>query len=474
MKVIRVIFLVLLALGMIACNVLFIFFQTYDPDKYLPTLTAKVSSYIGRPVSIGYVGPGLSLRGLTLDVGPVIIPDDPAFTTQPFIEIQRIRMVPDWGAFLLHTGVHFRLVQLESPRIHFIISPEGKFNAAAVGAEIEPQEKTAPVHSELSLRDITFAPGQDNSAQPKPKAASWPVVEIKSIKIVGGTVSLIDQRASSFMDVWLKNINGKLYGFSFSRPFAFYFSARLDSPDQNIHASAGVTLNKDRRLVTVSGMKITADLTRLDPIELRGISPLEGIRGALAKFSGRLTFNLDDLQIIPSKSVKAKGDLDAAGFEIKDFNPVKMVFSHVPLPVSGRGLDAIVAGTVSPKLEAPDTVFDAARISFSLHDNTVFIDDALFKTGIFEFSAKGRVDRDLTTDIQTILRLSSDASGSLTGKFPGFKSLEDGSGRITMSAALKGVFPHLTYKPDKDFRKKSKKALWQEGGNILSTILGGR
>jgi hypothetical protein len=46
----------------------------------------------------------------------------------------------------------------------------------------------------------------------------------------------------------------------------------------------------------------------------------------------------------------------------------------------------------------------------------------------------------------------------------------DDSKRITVDASLKGVIPHLKYKPNKDFRKKSKKALIEEGGNILGIL----
>ena len=73
MKIIRIILFSLLALGLIVCAGIFIFFETFDTDQYLPQITKKASIALGRPVSIGGVGLGLSDQGITLDVGPVTI-----------------------------------------------------------------------------------------------------------------------------------------------------------------------------------------------------------------------------------------------------------------------------------------------------------------------------------------------------------------------------------------------------------------
>ena len=76
-------------------------------------------------------------------------------------------------------------------------------------------------------------------------------------------------------------------------------------------------------------------------------------------------------------------------------------------------------------------------------------------------------------DMQTMLHLNGDISAALVNELDGLKYLMDDSKRIAIDASLKGVIPHLKYKPNKDFRKKSKKVLIEEGGNILGVLLGG-
>jgi hypothetical protein len=125
------------------------------------------------------------------------------------------------------------------------------------------------------------------------------------------------------------------------------------------------------------------------------------------------------------------------------------------------------------KLGAQDTVIEKAEAKFSFHDKAVFIDDSLIKTNIFELTAKGSVDQGLNMDMQTMLHLNGDVTAALVNEFDGLKYLMDDSKRIAIDASLKGVIPHLKYKPSKDFRKKSKRVLIEEGGNILGALLGG-
>ena len=75
------------------------------------------------------------------------------------------------------------------------------------------------------------------------------------------------------------------------------------------------------------------------------------------------------------------------------------------------------------------------------------------------------MDQGLNMDMQTMLRLNNDVSAALVNEFEGLKYFMDDSKRIAIGASLKGVIPHLKYKPNKDFRKKSKKVLIEEGGN---------
>jgi len=139
----------------------------------------------------------------------------------------------------------------------------------------------------------------------------------------------------------------------------------------------------------------------------------------------------------------------------------------------GANLDNLFNGQLKDKLNAKDTFIQQAEAKFAYHDKTLFISDSLVKTNILDLTAQGSVDQALNLDLQTVLHLNEDISAVLTDEFSGLKILYDNSNRIAIDATLKGTIPHLKYKPNKDFRKKSRKALMQEGGNILGVLLGG-
>jgi hypothetical protein len=160
------------------------------------------------------------------------------------------------------------------------------------------------------------------------------------------------------------------------------------------------------------------------------------------------------------------GDIIITDGVIKNFNIIKTVLFHT------LGAFGDMEGNID-KSGAQDTVIEKAETKFSFHDKAVFIDDFLIKTNIFELTAKGSVDQGLNMDMQTMLHLNGDVSAALVNEFDGLKYLMDDSKRIAIDASLKGVIPHLKYKPNKDFRKKSKKFLIEEGGNILGAFLGG-
>jgi AsmA family len=360
MKITRIIFFTLLALSLIVCSGIFIFLETLNTGQYLPQITKKASLALGRPVSITGVGLGLSLRGITLDAGPVTIADDSDFTTQSFIKVGRVRISLDLRALILQRKIHITDILLQSPQIHFIRSQEGNFNVRSIGKKLYslPQRPYSFESEKLSQMAKGVRGGEE---KPKGEEPLFPAININSIKIQDASISFIDQSQEAPLDIWLTDIN-----------------ASLDFSEAN-------------------GKVIITD----------------GV--------------------------------------IKNFNILKTVLSHT---LGVFGMDGFIN-----KLGAQDTVIEKAEAEFSLRDKTVFIDNFLIKTNILEFTAKGPVDQGLNMDMQTMLYLNGDVSAVLVNELDGLKYLMDDSKRIAIDASLKGVIPHLKYKPNKDFRKKGKKTI---------------
>jgi hypothetical protein len=395
MKIIKVIFYFLIAFGLIACTGVFLLFQTFDTDQYLPKFTQKASSVLGRPVSVGHVGLGLSSRGITLDVWPLIIADDPDFTSQPFIKIDRARISLDLRALILKGKVQITKILLQSPQVHFIRSQEGGLNASSVGQTNHGAEDNT------GKKDVSQFP-KVIAGMAKQSLKEYPQVHIKSITIQDASISYIDQSQGLPLDVWLKGINAGLKDFSLSKPLQLSFSASL--------------------LVFKS--------TSLDKQD----NPV------FKKVTGVVRLDMPGLQ----------GDIVLGDGVIKDFNIMKEVLSRAVR--SFGGLDDMVN-----KLGTDDTAVERAEAKFSYHDKTVFIDDFQLKTNILELNAQGSVDQGFDTDLKTMLRLNTDISTALVNQLDGLKYLCDDNKRIAIGGTLKGVYPHLKYRSDKDFKKKSKK-----------------
>ena len=367
MKIVRIILFTLLALSLIVWVGIFIFFKTLDTDQYLQQITKKASLVLGRPVSITGVSLGFSWRGITLDAGPVTIADDPDFTTQPFIKVDRVRISLDLRALILRREIHITDVLLQSPQIHFIRSQEGNFNVRSIGpvSSVIASEAKQSFNFKEIASSLKSAPRNDNRDNrvliPDTRRSLRQLPIINSIKIQDAAISFIDQSQDMPLDIWLSDINASL------------------------------------------------------------------------NFS------------------EASGSIIITDGVIKDFNIIKIILSHA---LGVFGMD----GSIN-KLGAQDTVIEKAEAEFSLHDKTVFIDNFLVKTNIFEFTAKGPVDQGLNIDMQTMLYLNGDISAALVNRLDGLKYLMDDSKRIAIDASLKGVIPHLQYKPNKDFRKKGKKTI---------------
>ncbi len=465
MRIIKVIFLSLLALVLVLGTGVFIFFQTFDTDQYLPQITRKAALALGRPVSIGHLWLGLSSRGITLDAGPLIIADDQDFTTQPFVKVDMVRISFDLKSLIFQRQIHITGILLQSPQIHFIRSQEGNINARTIGqAGQQPALPTAGYAGDntvLGNSGVSVSSGTGSPNVALKQRAVFPAVNIKSLKIRDASISFIDQSQGMPLDIWLSDINASLEGSSLLKPLRLSFDASLYSNAPNVQGSALLSLDLSKRSVQISDLSLHMDLSHLDRDQLKGISPeIPQDSPVFKNISGVVQLNLAHLGTGSSGDFETNGDIAITGVVIKDFNIINEVLSHT-LGVFGNVesvIDNLLNGRLKDALGAKDTVIEKAGAQFSYHDKTVFIDNALVKTNIFEFTAQGSVGRGFNMDMQTVLHLNSDVSAALANGLDGLKFLCDDDKRITIDASLKGAYPHLKYKPNKDFRKKIKRA----------------
>jgi len=475
MRMLRIIFLCLTAAVLLFMSGLYIVVKSFDSSGFLSQIAQKASVRLGRTVSFGHLGVGLSSAGITFDLSPVTVSDDPSFTAQPFIKVDRVRAGVDLKSLIFHRKIHISGIILQSLQVHLIRSMGGDMNIRSMLSSNRPAEVTAADKAGLLQAPVAGTAGRIRISKPSWAQELPSSVEAVPITIQNGSFSFIDQAAAMPLDIWLNDINAKLSGGSLTKPFDLSLDAALYSKDPNVHLNASAAWDNAGRRLLISGLRLRADLSREDISALNGISPRLLDDPAFKNMTGVILLNIAHLETGLAASLTADGDLHIVGGVIRNFNGIRTLLSHTLGSfgwVEGNVVN-LLNGQVKDKLNERDTVLEQGDAVFSFHDQTLFLDDLLLKTDMFEFKARGSVDRGLNADFQTMLHLNSDVSAALVHELEGLKFLYDDTERIAVGASLSGVIPHLKYKPNKDFRKRSKKALFKEGSHFLGILLGG-
>jgi len=476
MKIIKIFLLSLIALCLIAGTGIFILFQTFDTGEYLGQIINKASVVLGRSVSIGGLGLGLSSQGITLDAGPVTVADDADFTTQPFIEIEKVSVSLDLTSLILHREIRIKNILLQSPQIHFIRNLEGNINIRSIGQASQSTYSHPDRPQFMAQKDIKAPIDSSPVGLRMAKEDNSPIFYKEglgefspTIIIKDAAISYIDQNQTCPLDIWLEGINASINSFSLSKPFQASFDASLYSNTPNVHASSNVSLSFSNVSssfpnalignpgISLSDLKFNTDFSQLDTDRLQGISPDFADDPILKNIAGVLQLNLARLETDASGNIVANGDVAVTGGVIRNFNIIKELLSRTLGAFEGD-IDNLLNGQLKDKLEAKDTVIQKAQAQFSVHDKALFIDNSLIQTNILELSANGSMDQGLNLDMQTLLHLNADVSAAFINQIEALKYLCDDSGRIAIDASLKGDIHHLKYKPNKDFKKRMKKS----------------
>ncbi|MFP5229252.1 MAG: AsmA family protein [Acidobacteriota bacterium] len=102
-----------------------------NADSFRPMLETQLSSALGRKVTLGKLS--FSLLSGSVVADQLSVADDPAFSTQPFLQAKALKIGVDVGAFLFHHQVNIKKFVTESPEIHLISNEKGVWNYSSLG-----------------------------------------------------------------------------------------------------------------------------------------------------------------------------------------------------------------------------------------------------------------------------------------------------------------------------------------------------
>src|ERR1700723_3635550 len=136
-----------------------------NANQFKPTLESKLTTALGRQVTIGDIKLAIFSGGVT--VSDIAISDDPKFSKSPFLTAKSLTVGVELMPLIFHKQVNVESITVDSPDVSLIHGPGGKWNYSSLRGSAS---KSKP------------------SGDSNPGAMSVKNLEIKNGKIVVSTV----------------------------------------------------------------------------------------------------------------------------------------------------------------------------------------------------------------------------------------------------------------------------------------------
>jgi hypothetical protein len=146
-----------------------------NADSFRTRIESTLTKSLGRRVTIGKLD--LSIWSGGLVASNCTVADDPAFSTQPFIQADSVRIGVDIIPLILSRQVHIRGFALISPKVQLIRAANGTWNYSTIGnsASSSQDAETKQAFPDLTVGHITVKNGRFTvGVQPSPGAAELP------------------------------------------------------------------------------------------------------------------------------------------------------------------------------------------------------------------------------------------------------------------------------------------------------------
>jgi AsmA protein len=278
-----------------------------DANSFRPTLESDLSAALGRPVKVGDLSLSLFSGSVTAD--NISIADDPAFSTNAFVQAKSLKVGVELVPLIFSKALHITELTLNDPQISLVRSQDGeKWNFSSLGnsgASGGAASTGTASNGGANNASAKTAPTPASGSASGGSASATPNLSIGKLKVSDGKVTVSRAGSSEQPRVYDKvKIEGS--NFSFTNSFPFTMSANLPAGGTlKLDGSAGpIDPNNAARTplqakVSVKQMNLAAS-GFIDPAAgIAGIADFEGTvasDGHEAKTSG--TLNAQKLQVV--------------------------------------------------------------------------------------------------------------------------------------------------------------------------------
>jgi AsmA protein len=291
---------VLIALGAVVALVLLVAVCLplfLNADSFRARIESTLTKSLGRKVSIGKLDLSVWSGGLVATNATVA--DDPAFSTQPFIQADSVKIGVEILPLILSKQIRIRGFSLVSPKVQLLRAANGTWNYSTIGKSggAAQDADTKQAFPDLTVGHVTVENGRFTvGTQP---AAGAPA---------GAPNRVYDQ------------VNLEVKDFGFKNSFPFTLSAHLPNDGTvSLNGKAGPINQEDASATPFSG---NLEMKHIDPLAAGLVDASDGVTGLVGDMVLDASWNGQQMHV-------AKLEVDSPN--------ITVVRSNTPKPPTPAG-----------------------------------------------------------------------------------------------------------------------------------------
>ncbi|HEY1994486.1 MAG TPA: AsmA family protein [Edaphobacter sp.] len=243
-----------------------------NADAFRTRIETALTTSLGRKVTLGKLD--LSVLTGNLVAENAIVSDDPAFSTQPFLQATKVKIGIEMIPLILSREIHITGFAIDSPKINLLRAANGTWNYSTIGGAQQntaANKESSTLIPNLTVGHVTISNGQLTvGITPAPGLPATP------------------RRTYDQLTLEAKE-------FSFQKSFPFTASARLPGDGTvSLKGDAGPINPHDASLTPFSAH---LEAKHIDPLAAGFVDSTAGVSGTIGAIDVQATWNGQQLHV---------------------------------------------------------------------------------------------------------------------------------------------------------------------------------
>jgi AsmA protein len=243
-----------------------------NADTFRTRIESALTTSLGRKVTLGKLD--LSVFSGSLVAENATLADDPAFSTQPFLQATKVKIGIEILPLILSREIHITGFDIDSPKITLLRAANGTWNYSTIGSaqqNTSANKDSSSLIPNLTVGHVAITNGQLTvGVTPAPGAPATP------------------RRTYDQLNLGAKD-------FSFQKSFPFTASAHLPSDGTvSLSGNAGPINSRDASLTPFSAH---LEAKHIDPLAAGFVDASAGVTGTIDAIDVQATWNGQQLHV---------------------------------------------------------------------------------------------------------------------------------------------------------------------------------